>query len=418
VSGRYSLTAGLVVASGLLAATSARAEGMRNPPDTAAAIGKAGMHAVWVDDASAVFLNPANLVDVPGRQVLVSATVGRGETHFRRAADGLETETRLPWFGLPSAAIAWPFPEQGLSAGLGVNVPFGRQSAWERTGLFQYGTPYTPGTPVYSRLMVLDICPSLAWRVTDDLSVGAGLDVYYGRLHFREYLPPVFGDLADASADGWAFGANAGVTWRFAAGQRLALTCRSPFDLQFDGAMHVSNANTQYGVSPDSTLSTTMPFPMSVSLGYGVQITDTVRAEAEVTWLQYSRFRTLALDAGANNPLLQMAGQSSVPTEWNDCFAGGVGVSWDFAPLWTARAGYQYLQTPQPDRTFMATFLDNSQSLFGLGLGYRRGRQAVDFAVAAGLFNDRKVNGNLDPDYVGKYKFDAQLAVLTYTLGF
>ena len=51
----------------LLPGLSVRADGFRNAPDTAAAIGLAGNNIAWVDDASAVFFNPANLVDLTNR---------------------------------------------------------------------------------------------------------------------------------------------------------------------------------------------------------------------------------------------------------------------------------------------------------------------------------------------------------------
>ena len=394
---------------GLLTAGQVVADGFRNPPDTAAAIGQAGKCVAWVDDASAVFFNPANLVDLAARQALVSVTIGNGGAIYRGQAG--KTDTDLPWFGLPANAIAWPLPDERLAVGLGVHVPFGRSSAWDRDGLFHYTAP------VYARMMVLDITPALAWRVSDEVSVGAGLDIYYGRLHFREFLPPFFGDVAKAAADGWAFGANAGVTWRLAPGQRLALTCRAPFDLKFSGTLHIDNAQPPY-VVPDSSLSTTFQFPMIVTLAYGVQVTDSLRLETDVEWLQYSRFGAMRVNGGANAFLLQAAGQANQPTEWNDTFTFGLGASWHFAPAWTLRAGCEYLQSPEPDRTFSPTILDNNQSLVCLGIGYKRGPHAVDLGIAHGIFGHRNVRGNQNPAYVGEYEFSAEVAALTYTFDF
>ena len=84
-------------------------------------------------------------------------------------------------------------------------------------------------------MSVLDISPTVAWRICDQVSVGLGLDLYYGRMEFREAVPFSDGGSVRASGDGYAVGANVGVTWQITERQRLALTCRSPFDLRFEG---------------------------------------------------------------------------------------------------------------------------------------------------------------------------------------
>ncbi|MFZ4397234.1 MAG: OmpP1/FadL family transporter [Kiritimatiellia bacterium] len=395
-----------------------RADGFRNPPDTAAAIGVAGNNRAWVDDASAVFFNPANLADLTNRQVLISGTVGYGETQYRSLA-GTTTGTELPWFALPSMAIAWPLPADGLGLGLGVNVPFGRQSSWDKNGYFR------ANSPTYTKMMVLNINPSLAWRASDEFSVGVGLDIYYGRLQFRQYLPwpAIVGGgegLAQAASDGWACGANAGITWRPTPDQRVALTCRTPFNLHFSGDLTVRDIPPPLSpvVVPESDFSTTFQFPTIVALGYGIRVADTLTLEADVEWLQSSRFKKMTLDAGANNWLLQQNNEASMPTDWNNNWTFGLGAVWQFAPQWTLRGGYEYLQSPAPNRTFTPSILDNSQSFVTLGLGFRSGPHAVDLAGGLGIFGGRTVRNNQVSSYNGDYDFSASLVALTYTLNF
>ena len=236
----------------------ARADGFRNPPETAAALGKAGKCVVWVDDASAVFYNPANLTEVTARQLQLSGVVGYSGADYSGALG--ETETDGPWSVLPSLALAWPLSPQDLSLGLGVHVPYGRRTRWDEQGLFRYRAP------VESEMSVVDMGPSVAWRALDCLSLGAGLDVYYGRLGFRQYLP-LGGAEGEATADleGWALGANLGVTWQVTQRQRLALTYRTPFDLDYEGDLEVRGAPPPLLASgmmaTRSDLSTTFSFP-------------------------------------------------------------------------------------------------------------------------------------------------------------
>ena len=71
------------------------ADGFRNPPDTAAGLSQSGNNTVWVDDASAVFNNPANLVDVPSREVQLSSLVGYSHADYHNALS--RTETVMVW---------------------------------------------------------------------------------------------------------------------------------------------------------------------------------------------------------------------------------------------------------------------------------------------------------------------------------
>ncbi len=389
------------------------ADGFRNPPDTAAALGKAGNHMVWVDDASALFYNPANLIDVPSREVQLSALVGYAHAEYHGLLG--RTETERAWSALPAIALAWPLQEADKETdwalGLGIHVPYGRQTQWDSTGSFRYAAP------IYSQMMVADVSPSLAWRITDSVSIGAGPDVYYGRLRFRQLAPYSPRSRITAEMDGYAVGGNVGVTWRLTPNQRLSLTYRSPFDLAFKGDMETVDIPPP--AVAESDIETTFRFPTIVALGYGIKFSETFRIEAKVEWLEFSRYKTMAVDAGANNPLIGMIGLANTPQNWNDTWTFGIGPEWRFAPEWTLRTGYLYLQSPIPDSTFAPTGLDVDQSAVGVGLGYQSGNHAVDLAYALGIFNKRHVHANQNPYYEnGTYAFDGHLAALSYTYSF
>lgn len=389
------------------------ADGFRNPPDTAAALGKAGNDIVWVDDAAAALYNPANLVDVPARQVQFSAMVGYSHADYKGQLG--KTETERPWGLLPGFAFAWPLHENeeqtDLALGLGLHVPYGRRTKWESHGVFRYAAP------VSTELMVADLSPSLAWRISDSVSIGAGPDLYYGRLKLRQLLPIFPDSRISADADGYAVGGNAGITWRVTPNQRFALTYRSPFDLKFNGDLETVDVPSPAVAQSD--VETTFKFPTIVALGYGIRLSETLRVEAKVEWLQFSRYKTMAVDAGANNPMVSMIGLANTPQNWKDTWTFGIGPEWNFAPEWTLRAGYVYLQSPIPDSTFAPSALDVDQSVVSVGLGYQRGNHAIDIAYALGIFNTRSVHANQNPYYEnGTYDFQGHLAALSYTYAF
>lgn len=385
------------------------ADGFRNPPDTAAALGKAGKHIVWVDDASSVFYNPANLVDVPSNQVQLSSLVGYSHANYYGRLR--QTETEAPWGLLPNFALAWPLrDEHDLTIGLGIHVPYGRQTRWDEDGMLRYKAP------VLSKMMVLDITPALAWRVSDTVSLGAGLDIYYGQLQIKQLLPLPGGRIT-AEADGVAAGGNAGITWHITPSQRLAFTCRTPFDLEFTGQMQTRNIPRP--AVDESDLATTFKYPTILALGYGIQCSESFRIEANLEWLQFSRYENMAIDAGDNNRLLKVLGLADTPQNWTDSWTFGLGADWRFAPRWIARTGYLYLQSPIPDETFAPSMLDVNQSVVSIGCGYQNGQHAIDFAYAVGLFDTRRASSGRIPGIEqGAYEFQGHLAALTYTYAF
>ena len=403
-----------LAALGLFVARSALADGFRNPPDTAAALGKSGKQIVWSDDASAIFYNPANLGDVGARQVQVSALLGYSRAEYRGPLG--RTETTAPWSLLPAFALAWPLQGTDVTAAFGMHVPYGRQTRWDADG------PFRHAVPVVSKMSVMDFTPALAWRVSESVSLGAGIDLYYGRLRFRQLLPfpaPFPEGSIDAEADGFAVGGNAGISWRLTPQQRLALTVRTPFDLEFSGDLRTDDIPAFLPSAAESDVETTFKFPTIVALGYGVQLAETVRVEANVEWLQFSRFKNMAIDAGGNAPLAGMLGLANTAQNWDDTWTFGVGGDWRFASAWTLRAGYLYLQSPMPDNTFSPMALDSDQSVVSVGLGYKAGRHAVDLAYALGIFKTRRIGNNQNPLYRrGEYDFDGHLAAVTYTYAF
>jgi long-subunit fatty acid transport protein len=71
-------------------------DGFRNPPEGGFALGSSGGESAFVDDASAVSHNPANLSSIDQAQVLPSLTFGYSKKEFTNAR-GQKTETENPW---------------------------------------------------------------------------------------------------------------------------------------------------------------------------------------------------------------------------------------------------------------------------------------------------------------------------------
>lgn len=411
--------------------TISRAEGFRNPPPGAFGLGRSGGRFAHVDDASAAFQNPANLVDLNRPAFAVAP----GFVHIRvehSSALG-KAETTDPWKVLPHFFVAMPLPESRVAFGLSVTVPFGLSNEWETDdGLF--APPPAPGAwryaaPYYSELQTIHVNPSMALSLSESLSLGLGVDAMWSKLSLRQYYPwfmiPGFGGATEGklgfSGDGIGVGANGAVTWRIDDRQRVALTVRSPIQVEYEGHTELENVPAGFPIPSRADSESSIRFPLILGAGYGIELNDKVRLEASFEWLQFSLFRQLALDFFNAPPgaLAPGAARLEIPQNWKDTWTAGIGADWRFAPAWTLRCGYQFYESPVPDSTFSPTIPDANQHAFTVGIQYRRGRHAVEAAYGGILYDDRDIRNNIvNPAYNGHYEMCVHLMALSYQMEF
>jgi long-chain fatty acid transport protein len=411
--------------AGTLAGGLALGDGFRNPPESASALGRIGGRYVFAEDASAATLNPANLAEMDDITIMGSATFGYAKRTYDSqpglyGPDSVHEESEDPWACLPSVFAVWPIENSRWVAGLGITVPFGRFTNWDRDVIFGSFSPY------YAEQWVINVNPSLATHLSDNVLVGVGVSLYQSDLLFKQLVPwsQLTGDAStpDGSArfegDGVAFGANAAVTWKINDRHALALTYRSPFDVEYSGEFDVTDVPavaTAMGVTASSDFETEISYPTCVALGYGIRLTDTVRVEFDVEWIEHSRNQELVLDLDNNNVLLS---STSIAQDWNDNWTYGVGVDWQFTERWVARAGYIYLETPTTTTTTLPVASEEDQSVVSLGLGYQNGGHSFDVAYAIGVFDGLTVSDNVVPAVNGEYDFESHLLSLAYSYTF
>jgi long-chain fatty acid transport protein len=410
------VTAALAAA---LCASSALADGFRNPPPGAAGLGRGNAFAAQADDASAVSYNPANLGFLTAPEAEVSLTLASMETEVRSIPPGYSAASDDSWQVLPNVFVALPLTDS-VVGGLGLTTPFGQSVEWEQNSYIAMTSPY------FAQMALLNVNPSAGWRINDRVAVGAGVDVFLSTLEFRQIvawsalpgfpagLPP--GE-ARVETSGAGIGANIGLTVKLADAHRLALTYRSPVTVEYEGDFDLRGAPAVPGLA-NSDFETEMEFPGIATIGYGIELTDTVRVEANVEWLGWSAMESLPIDAGANQPLADPSGTGAIPYDWDDTWTFNIGGDWACAANWVLRAGYSYIPTPIPNSTFSPLLPDEDRHVIAVGAGYHKGGHAVDVVWTLSLMDERTVTGNPNPAFNGVYDIDPQLVAVSYRYRF
>ena len=419
-------------ALGTLMPAPARAAGFALKEQSTTAMGNAFAGATTgTDDVSFMFFNPAALgwLDRPQAQVEATLALPRIELENARGSTALGT----PITGsdhdddvaenavIPAFYAATPLG-RGLTAGLGINVPFGLETEYDKGWVGRYHA-------VQSRLETVNINPALAWRPYDWLSVGGGVQAQYadGRLTNAVDLGTIGavagipgaqpgGDDGFAKLDGndWSYGANAGVMVEPRPGTRLGLAWRSEIDHRIKGDVNfrddsagiAQGLRAQAELFADSGASVELHTPQSVSFGVRQEVTSELAVMAEAQWTDWSVFDQLTIQF--DNPDQP---SSVTEEEWHDAWFFAVGSTWKISPAWTVRGGLAYDQSPVRTRYRTPRIPDSDRYWLSLGAGYRPASWfGVDLGLTYIFLDDSEVRlsaedagnqtrGNLDADF-------------------
>src|SRR5687768_13120216 len=203
----------------------------------------AGAAAV-AQDASTIYFNPAGMTYLaPGHHVSGAGTLLIRSLKFRDMGSSPFLTYPLGDNGGQAGGISlipavyWSMSlGSAFRLGLGVSPTFGNSTEWSGTFIGRYQGRF-------SEITAINFNPSFAWQLSEDVSIGAGLNVVRFDADLRSMVPvtSLLPTLLDAETrmkgDYVGFGYNLGVMFRFSPSTRMGLTYRSAVDLKVDGQL-------------------------------------------------------------------------------------------------------------------------------------------------------------------------------------
>jgi len=389
----------------------ATANAFRNPPGSASALALDGAKSVMVDDISSLSVNPANLTKTDKPTALVSFTFINAESTFISPL-GFDADTRDSLKTLPNIYIATPLKGDTIVAGLGITTPYGQSVEWAKES----------GLPYFTEMILIDIAPTLAIKMSDSLSLGAGLDFYSSQLQTKQVVPwdMVTGNpgapsgSSNLKGEGMDVGGTIGLSWDVTENHHLAAVYHSAFDIVYEGDTRVNNIPAPLApfISAKTDFESEIKFPAIASIGYALDLSETLTIGTEVEWIEFSRFNSLPIDTGANNSLGMFP--TEIPQKWDDIWTYGLSAAWQYSDSIVLRGSYKYLESPIPDTTMAPSLPDNDKHTLGIGLGWKGEHQGIDVAYTYSFIDDREINSNQNPFYVGEYEMDSNIFSIAY----
>lgn len=423
----------------MLTATSARAAGFRLPEAGAKAMGMGFAFVAQADDPSAIYFNPAGIVQLEGTNVKVGVTYVRenggeftGTTPLTGGAVQSEIQKDLNFF-IPNAFVTLKSSPR-FAYGIGIFAPFGLGQEYKDRNTSIFRNQITK-----IDLMTLVVNPTVAWKVNEILSVGAGIDYLYGKAELAKTgvvnnTPggdtPVNIFNLDLDGDGDAWGYNLGVLVTPVDSWKIGLSYRSEFkldindgdvnltDISSTGLVALGGASAQAvfgGAAFHTKGSTTIHMPATTTLGVAY-IRDRLTVEVDADWTFWSSFKSLDIDIRNNTPLLP---DSNTAKNWKDVVAIHVGGEYRVTDPLALRLGFRYDPTPVPAETMGPELPDADKLYYTAGVGYKVSNWTFDLAYMYVDKQDRTVNNQTTPAFPsygigfnGTWKGDAHLVAL------
>lgn len=356
-----------------------------------------GMFAVIArpDDATATFHNPAGLVLTSGTTSYLSLAwwLVSAETRLYDSEGALRPEENI----VPDRA-------QAVNPFLGFTTDFGTRRF--RAGIAAYapnvfGTALPADEP--TRYLALDalfvaarFTTSLAYEVTDQLSVGANLNFLTMYLDvssmlnasvlndpdnkFKEGIDQYDGRLDIEGVD-YAVSWDLGLLFEPTSRLRLGAVFASGVPVELEGDVTFTSAE---GDVVTSTQKTTFAIPFTLQGGVNYEIAPDFELGADIRYWHYQVNQEQRTTLG--QPIMGLKGLVS-PRRYGNSLNIGVGLLHRFAPDWEIMVGYQHDWSPIPPESITVENPNGDRHGVATGLRwYPSGGLRVGMAVVRNWF--------------------------------
>jgi long-chain fatty acid transport protein len=334
-----------------LSAADVHAQGVYLPGGGAAHLSMGGAStATPVDAIGALYWNPAAIGRLQRSEVSIGGAFLFPDIHLDATAPGplgvRSGRTRSDnGVGLSSnLGVVYQPEDRPLTYGLGLNTIGGGgvnyPGSLDNPLLSGIGPLGNVQGPVYSNLMLLQLTPTVAYRVTDRLTVGVGPTVDIALVSFN---PGFFSPPDDANGDGigtWASATNTRPFWGGGVRAGLVYSVTDALDVGFGYTspqwFETWKAYARDEVGQPRTLTLKASLPAIYSWGVAYRPTDRLLVAVDLRYFDYENtdlYGERVVDGGLG---------------WRGVFAAAVGGRYQVTDRAALSAGYVYNDNPIP----------------------------------------------------------------------
>ncbi len=356
----------------------------------ARAASMSGAYVGLADNTSAIYYNPAGIVFQTGVGLRINTTYSKYKVTAESNAElGSGSYDSSDESLLGSFFISWNLHEK-FSIGLGGFTPYTMETHWPINW---------PGEKLNSitKVMTFYLRPAVAWKVTDRLAVGAGLDIVWASQRWESEIYYRYNIMhSNGTGIGFSGGILLRLSDRFQLGgryqHRVKVNQEGTFKAQSSPSISASinlsrafstltnSATTLGSAFPEATVSrqdtmdvqefydiiSSQTLPSEVVFGLVWSPIKKLRILADAQWTEWSTFDKIEFESeDQDDDAVQ-----TVNFNWEDTWSYMFGIEYFITEILSIKGGYAYHQSPSPDETLSPIFPVLPHSVLSFGVGY------------------------------------------------
>lgn len=357
-----------------VASTVVMAGGYKIPEQSLSSIALSGANVAYTTGADTNYDNPANMsfLDESKSYAEGGITLVHLASNVYTLMDPYSGESEVE--NIPIPFLHYVAPAMGdFRWGVSLVVPGGLTKRWESQPQQSFVEDFT--------LKVVELNPSIAYKVSDNFSIGGGL-----RLIYSEGVVKSTGAVSrDMEGDTFEFGYNLAMTYKPTSDINLAMTYRSNIDLDEEGTAKLY-AGEDLVYNGDATVS--VPLPAALNLAISKTWNDKFTLEFNYERTFWSEYENLDFEyGGANIGGLTPYFDTPIPKNWKDSNTFRIGATIQMDNKITAMMGFAIDESPVPVETLGFETPDTDAKVFSMGFSYQ---QTENLSWGAAFLYDSK----------------------------
>ena len=398
-----------IAASALILFTgTANASGFQLLEQNASGLGNAfaGSAAIG-ENASTIFYNPAAMTRLQARETSLGFTVARPDISFKDQGSSVGTLNGSGDGGniryqiiVPNAYAAWAISKD-IHLGIGASAPFGLRTKYDNRWV-------GAAQSLFYEAKAFNINPSLAWRATDKISLGIGLnwqrlEAKYKRL--GGIVPGADSITAKMKLDDDAWGWNVGALFDLSPTTRLGLSYRSRVKYHMTGNTRLGSDGSPFGnaalagaiaAGMQSKLKTNLSLPDTFILSVVQKLSDRWEMLGDLSWTGWSAIPKIDFLYSSGVQAGRFA--QKIDTNFRDTWRIALGANYQYNDHWKLKYGIAWDQSPvKRAESRLPQLPDNNRLWLSLGTQWTPSNATrIDLGAAYLYVRDTRINKRVD----------------------
>ena len=380
----------------------ASASGFQLLEQNASGIGNAyaGSAAV-AENASTIYYNPAGMTQLQDREISggISAVDPSFNFHNKGSSVGAlgsagEGGDAGGWAFIPNGYALWAL-NKDLYVGIGIGAPFGLKTEYDDRWL-------GAAQATMFEIKTLNINPSVAYRLNDTVSLGAGVNWQRLQAEYTRQAGITAGTSLVKSTmnledDAWGW--NIGALFTLSPATKLGVSYRSEVKYHTSGYVKLSSDGSTLGVGTmnglkllgaESDLTADLTMPSTLIMSAIQKLDDRWELLGDVSRTGWSSIPKV--------DIMRTSGDKAqtLDTDFRDAWRVALGANYQYNDAWKLKFGVAYDQTPvKRAETRLASLPDNDRVWFSFGTQWAPDKTSrLDFGVTYIVVRDSKISND------------------------